>query len=377
VVSTYQMVLRRFGRERLDSMMTTVQVLLGIGAVAGTQLLPRLMGSADEIPTINVNIWWAFFIPPVWFAAIDDALAGSGSATSWLLALGGLMATACVMWLAFVRLAHSYEGGLQMLAEERETRPRAARRRWIEALVALPPLSWWLRDSVSRATFLLVGAYLVRDRETRLRVYPGLAPMLVLPFVSFVGALGSDGADARAGAALLSTTYLATIPVLCSGLLQQSQQWQAADIFRAAPIGEPGRIFHGTRRAILAILVFPALALLALLVLAVGAEAADLVLFLPGVISLPVWAVYVQTRGEKLPFSRPPDAGFGAGYGSKLLATLFLSVLLSVASYVAFSVGFLWFFIAGELAVALPLYVMLRRKVDRAGWGAEDVDELE
>src|SRR5256885_12239340 len=32
-----------------------------------------------------------------------------------------------------------------------------------------PPLSWWLRDSVTRGAFVLSVAYLFRDRETNMR----------------------------------------------------------------------------------------------------------------------------------------------------------------------------------------------------------------
>ena len=61
-------------------------------------------------------------------------------------------------------------------------------------LVRVPPLSWWLRDSVARAAFLLTAAYLVRDRDLRLRVYPALAPMLGFPlFMMLQPGHGGDG----------------------------------------------------------------------------------------------------------------------------------------------------------------------------------------
>ena len=43
VVLTYELCLRWFGRERLEGLMTTVQVFVAIAAVAGGQIVPRLV----------------------------------------------------------------------------------------------------------------------------------------------------------------------------------------------------------------------------------------------------------------------------------------------------------------------------------------------
>src|SRR5262249_14986637 len=44
VVLTYELCLRSFGRERLDGLMTTVQVIFAIAAVLAGQLGPQLIG---------------------------------------------------------------------------------------------------------------------------------------------------------------------------------------------------------------------------------------------------------------------------------------------------------------------------------------------
>ena len=82
----------------------------------------------------------------------------------------------------------------------------------------MPPLRWWLRDSVSRAAFLLTAAYLVRDRDMKLRVYPGLAPMLVMPILFLVQDHGRRRRRRVGGR--FAGVFLGLVPVLGLTLVQ-------------------------------------------------------------------------------------------------------------------------------------------------------------
>ena len=146
------------------------------------------MGGFGGKLQLGTNSWWVCLLAAgVVCRAGRRAGREAGPAASWALAAWGLAATAVVLWLAFGKLARDYGTGLQTLGEARTVQPKQrARRRWLGRAVALPPLRWWLRDSVSRAAFLLTAAYLLRDRDTKLRVYPALASMLVMPVIVLV-----------------------------------------------------------------------------------------------------------------------------------------------------------------------------------------------
>ena len=101
--------------------------------------------------------------------------------------------------------------------------------------------NWWLRDPVSRASFLLAAAYLVRDRDVKLRIYPGIAPMLVIPFIFLLQGYGHKGSGGMTFGISFSGAYLGLVPFLGLQILQYSQQWQAADVFRVAPMPGPAR----------------------------------------------------------------------------------------------------------------------------------------
>ena len=96
----------------------------------------------------------------------------------------------------------------------------------------------------------------LRDRDVKLRIYPSLAPMLAMPLIFLFQERGQDGPSlgvAFAGA------YLGLIPLLGLNLLQYSQHWKAADIFRAAPMPGPARLCDGARQAVLCWLTVPVL----------------------------------------------------------------------------------------------------------------------
>jgi hypothetical protein len=371
VVMMYQLCLRWFGRERLDGLMTTAQVLVSIAAVLSGQLLPQIMFRIDGVANFNAAVWWVALLPPAWFAGFDDALAGSGARGSWLLAFLAVAITAVVLWLAFSKLSADYESGLQSLGENVSRRRSTStkkndRRRWIENLVDLPPLRWWLRDGISRASFLLVAAYLVRDRDVKLRVYPAMAPILVMPVIMLARGMHSGGGSGFG--IVFVGTFVALIPMTGVAILQFSQQWQAADIFRSAPIVGPYSICSGARRAVLCFLAFPVLVALAIIVWLVLRDASQLVLLIPGAISLPIFAMIPNLGGHAIPLSHPTEEAKSTGRGLEMMGAMIVAAAISGISAWAKWTGWFWWFVLGEIVLVIPIYFVMRASLSRARW---------
>jgi ABC-2 type transport system permease protein len=368
VVLTYQLCLRWFGRERLEGLMTMVQIFVAIAAVLAGQIMPRMMGPFGGKLQLSLQHWWISLLPPAWFAGMDDALAGSRAASSWALAAWGLAATAAVLWLAFGKLARDYGTGLQTLGEARTLRPeQRARRRWLARVVAVPPLRWWLRDSVSRASFLLTAAYLLRDRDTKLRVYPSLASMLVMPVILLVQEQTRSSGGGGFGVAFVGT-FIGIIPVLGLSLVQYSQQWQAADLFRVAPIAGPARLCHGARRAVLLLLTLPVLLALGVVVWLMRNHVSNLALLLPGTIVLPVYALLPNLGGKGVPLSLPTEEAKSSTRGITMLGVMAISGFLSAVAAFAWSTGWFGWMLGVEVVLAAVAYVGLRFALAAARW---------
>jgi len=366
-VMVYQLCLRWFGRERLEGIMTTAQVLVAVAAVIGGQLVPQLVMRVHFAPGVGLYSWWLCLLPPAWFAALDDAIAGQRSAIALMLGALAVAATAAVLWLAFRKLAHNYETGLQVLGETTGTKP-CARRGRLSALLRLPLMRWWCRDPVSRASFVLAAAYLLRDRDVKLRVYPGMAPMLVMPFLFLLGARGGSGFSDRGFAVAFTGAYMGVIPMLGTSLLQYSQQWQAADLFRAVPIPGPDRISAGVRRAVFCCMTLPALLLFAALVVVFRRNFSDLALLLPGAIALPVQGLIANLGGKAVPLSQPPEEAKSASRGMLMIGVMLASMALAGISAWAWADGWFKTFLLVELLITAALYAVLRTSLASSRW---------
>ncbi len=369
VVLTYELCLRWFGRERLDALMTTVQVFVAVAAVLGGQLVPQLIARSGMKLSLTMGSWWVGLLPPAWFAGFDDAMAGSGARGSWLLAAVGLLAVGAVLWLAFGKLAHHYESGLQMLGETASPRvgQPAGGRRWLATLVQARPLRWWLREPVTRASFLLTAGYLLRDRETKLRIYPGLAPMLVVPIILLVQDRGRGGLEGEFGVAFCGG-YVGLVALLGLNMLQFSQQWQAADVFRIAPMAGPARICAGARRAVLCFLALPTVAGFGLIAWCIQGGRAHLALLLPGIIALPLYALYAHVGGRAVPLSVPGEEAKAASRSLQMVGVMIISMALSGMAIWSWSDGWFRWFLMGEAVLGLGLYALLRASLAAARW---------
>jgi ABC-2 type transport system permease protein len=368
IVLAYQLCLRWFGRERLDGIMTTAQVFVAVVAVMAGQMLPKLTLQFNKGGSLRFgpDTWWIGFFPPGWFAGLDNAVAGHGGASSWLLAGFGLIATAIVLWLAFGKLANSYEAGLQAMGET-VSRPRArSQRRWTEIVGSLPPVKWF--SPVSRASFLLTAAYLFRDRDVKLRVFPGIAPMLMMPLVFLV----QDKQAFEGFGVAFSAGFLATAPVIAIDLLQFTQQWQASDIFRVAPVAGPAEICHGARRAVLCLLALPAFIVIGFIVWVAQRHFSHLLLFLPGVILMPIVSLIPAAMNRGVPLSQPNEEAKSAGRSLKMIAVMIVAAGLSGISAWAFSAGFFGWMLLAELVVAVPVYFGLLALISRLRWPPMD-----
>jgi len=344
--------------------------VIAVMAVAGGQIVPRVIGRFGAPKNLTSETWWLAFLPPAWFGGFDDALAGRGSLSSWLLAALGLLITAAVLWLAFGKLAEDYVSGLQAIGEAAapKSKPRT-RRRWLDRLVEAPPLCWWLRNSVARASFLLTLAYLVRDRDVKLRVYPGVAPILVLPFIFLFQGHGRHD-DGFGGYGIAFTgVFLAMVPLSVMSLLQISQNWQAADLFRAAPMPGPTLLFDGMRRAVMLFIALPLTVFFgAVAWLTGGGGTTNLALLLPGMILLPVYALVPGLGGRAVPLSQPVESAKSAGRGLRMLAAMIIPFLVGGLAVLAWNQGWFHWFLLAETVLAAGIYMAMRLSLNSIRW---------
>ena len=361
LVVVYQACLRWFGRERLDSMMTTTQTLLTMVMIAGSQAY-RFVGRMNLSHLSHA--WWLAVVPPVWFASLDALL----SAKNWhpfllIPAAVGVIATFTVGWLGFHRLAASYGEGLMLLNEgDASTSTRQTGGRWLRHIVKIPPLSWWLRNPVEKQSFLLTAAYLFRDRETKLRLYPSMSQVIVMPLIFLYS--GSRG-DSGLGIAFAGM-YLGWLPFQVMQMLEFSEHWRASDLFRFTPYGRWQSLYHGARKAALVLLAFPALLLLAGIIITLKRFDARLLLLLPGVVILPVWSLVPGIMETWLPLSKPFDAKTQGQRGCITMAIV-MGISGGLGYLASLSLKQAWFptFMLAETTIAVAIFIAMCASMSR------------
>lgn len=366
VVVIYQLCLKWFGREKLDGLMTSAQVIMTLAIVAGSQAAPHLAKYLPGDVRITTETWWFFLLPPAWFSGLDEVIMGHATASSWALGVCGVAVTGITLALAFGKLAGSYQSGLRMLNEEKRTEPRVAgKAKILDRLPTLPLLRWWLRHPLERAGFTLTAAYMLRDRDVKLRLYPGIAPMMVMPAIFLI-----NGARGRADdfMILMAGSYLPLLPMMAMGLLRFSQDWQATDIFHATPIPGPGHLIIGARKAVACLLVLPAALILVAVCWWITGSFKSLESILPGLLAMPIYSRILACKAEHLPLSIPGEEAKSAGRGLYIALGMLSAIAIGGVAAVAKEYGCLYPLLAVEILTACTIAFLLDRKVRRLAW---------
>jgi hypothetical protein len=236
-------------------------------------------------------------------------------------------------------------------------------------------LRWFGRERLEglmTATQVLVavGAVLAGQLVPRMFMgvggQTGVLPMLVVPIAFMVQDHAKHGRGDFGVA--FAGVFLGLIPVLGLTLVQYSQQWQAADLFRAAPIAGPAPLCHGARRAVLCLLTLPVLLVFGVLAWVMRGQISELALLLPGLIALPVYSLFPNLGGKGVPLSLPTEEAKSAGRGLTMIGVMVVSGLLSGAATWAWSGGWFWWLVVFELVAVAALYVGMRASISAARW---------
>jgi hypothetical protein len=369
VVCTYGLVLRMFGRERFENFAVYAQVAMIFVLTGGYQILPRFMFTPqDGDPSGHAGVMrYLLVAPPAWFASIDATLGADVTALEpRICAVLALLATLVLAWLAVGKLSTSYSDvaprrGDARAAEEhdaprRELRAKPRGRTWN------PIASLWLRDPVEHGAFRLASAYLRRDREVKLRLFPQLGV-----FVMFIAmqAMERHGHSIFMPIAMLG--FAGTMPLVAIDSLRMSSHHAAADLFRYAPLRDAASLFHGVRKASIVFAQAPLIAL-SLVMLALGAngDRDPLELALPLLLVMPTVSLLPGAFGAFLPLSQPPRRGeqSSRNVGVSFAMTLFMFAPLGLA-YLARELGVWWIMIGVEIVAVVIAHRWLMRLIEK------------
>lgn len=374
LILVYNLCLKWFGREKLDNLLATLQSAVSVVMIVSSQLLPRVIGPR-YLQHFSEIKGWALALPPVWFGALDALLTGTSPWQQVALPAGlAVVSTLAAVWLGFGKLSSAYGDGLMALNENSTAAPESGsprKERRLPRLLQRLPFRHWLKNPVERQAFLLTSAYMARDREIKLKLYPGIAPMLFMPLLMIFSLSGLKSTEASTWGQAFAACYLAVVPLQAMSILNRSEHWRAAAFFYAAPLPHWAPLFHGARKAVLLWLTYPILILQGVTLSILQRSPTPLAMTLPAFLFLPAFSMVPGLMKGWLPLALPPEEQRDAGTGClHMIAVMLVSSALGGLAMWAWKLGTAWFsgFIVLELLLMIVVCALFNRHLHSRGW---------
>ena len=93
-------------------------------------------------------------------------------------------------------------------------------------------------------------------------------------------------------------------------------------------------------------------------------------LLLPGIIAMPLFALYPHLGGKAVPLSMPSEDAKSASRGLQMFGVMMLSMALAGLAVWSWSTGWFHWLLLGETSLAVVLYALMHRSLASASWSA-------
>lgn len=333
----YLLLMRSVSPQRFKDIISYFQIGFSIIIFAVYYLLPRMI-DMHRLEQVNIIAHhWAWALPPVWIAALNELLIRHNSAgvITGVLAALGFVLPLFGLWLVAKVLAPGFNRRLAVIATSDGSSNSAANTKKARKFSPLNAISSLVApDPVENAGFRITWKLAARTREFRMRVYPSFAyvPIYFIYFM-FNGKRGGFG-DLQNGHSYIFFLYLCTF-ILSSILMSisMSPRFRSAWVYYAAPVDRPGRILSGMYKAIITIYFLPYFAVIGAVVIAIwGTDAINDVLF--AFLSCVIYGMLMALFMVKgLPFSKPVTVKQGGGRAITSLVILIFVVIIGFVHY--------------------------------------------
>jgi ABC-2 type transport system permease protein len=339
----YLVLMKVVSPQKFKDIISYFQIAFSVSIFAAYYLLPKLI-SVSALEEISLlDHWWAYFLPPLWIAALNELLIHSVRANlvTGILALVGLILPIVGMWLVVKVLAPGFNKRLAVLATSEGNSDSKVNKAQAGKFDLIDKVSNWLvPDLVENAGFRITLKLASRTRDFKMKVYPALAyvPIYFLAFAFRGGANGAAGwlAKLQTGHSyvfLIYTCIIVLLTVLTN--ITMSEKYKASWVYFALPIGEPGKILSGMYKSIVSFYFFPYCLVISIVTVAIWGPQAinDLILaFLMCVIFGMIIALFLV---RELPFTKPVLTAQGGGKFINTLVVFIIGSAVGFAHYYA------------------------------------------
>lgn len=346
----YLGILRFFDGEKLKDIINYVQIGLSIGITVGYQLVGRLFNIVDFNITFHPK-WWQYFIIPIWFGGPFEVLLHREINFYYITFSILVILVPIISILLYIKLIPAFERSLQKLNNYSSVIKRKKGR----LVSSISKVVCFSREE--ELFFHFASKMMKNEREFKLKVYPSLGFALIFPFIFIANSLRTDTFKEIASSNLYFYIYFCALflPTVVL-MMQYSQNYKGAWIYRVLPIQEVSPIFKGTLKSFLINLLLPIYLFESIIFLLIFGLRIfpDLIAVLLNILIYTVLSFKIYKVG--LPFSK----SFGAVQQSSgwiIFPMMILLAILGGLHYFCTTLGYgLYIYIIAEVLVNLILW---------------------
>jgi len=333
----YLILMRFVSPQKFKDIISYFQIGFSVLIFGTYYLLPRLINVSALADISLLSHWWAYTLPPVWIAALNELLfhPGRADAVTAVLAVTGLAMPVIGLWLVAKVLAPGFNKRLSVIATSDGNSNSAVNIKKAGKFSLINKIGTLITsDHIENAGFNITRKLAARTREFKLKVYPSFAyvPIYFLYF-TLNGGNGTSISQRinkmQSGHSYVFLIYLCTF-ILMTVLsnVSMSSKYKSAWVYYALPVDQPGKILSGMYKAIVLLYFLPYCLVIGIAsVLIWGPQTINdsIVAFLFCTIYGMIVAIFTV---KGLPFSKPVIAKQGGGkFITSMLMLLFIAAV--------------------------------------------------
>ena len=313
----YYLLLKVFSGEKLKDILSGFQIFMTIAIILSYQIVPRVVSIAGFSKGQITFSPFYFLLPSAWFSAVLESLFGVGG--QWYIyVLAGITVPAVILLevLYKKKVMPEFEGELDKLTETAKENK------------SLSPFSKLMckllsKDEQENAFMKLVLIQVSRNRDMKLKLYPQLANVFILPIImvlpQITGEKGFTGfienlRQGRWGLALLYFTGLTSASIYM--IIGQTENAESIMFYQILPIENLSKCIRAGIKVVLFRYLTPIFVALSALLLGVYGFGAIPDIILAYLSFIFVTGFIIRISAWVLPFSYESDV---ASAGNNLL----------------------------------------------------------
>jgi len=334
----YLLLMKAVSPQRFKDIISYFQIGFSVLIFAAYYLLPRMINVSVLGNISLLSHWWAYGLPPVWIAALNELLIHSGRSglVTSLLAIIGIVFPLAGLWFVAKVLAPGFNRRLAVIATSDGNANTSVKIKKAGKFSLIEKLSNLVApDPVENAGYRITWKLAARTREFKMKVYPAFAYVPIY-FIYFAFAGKEDSLSGKwdkmqAGHGYVFLIYLSSFLLLAVlSNISMSEKYKSSWVYYALPVGDPGKILSGMYKAIITLYFFPYCLVLSVIIVSIWGPQAinDIILAFLACMIFGLIVALFMVKG--LPFSKPVIVKQGGG---KAVSSLLIMGLMGVAGF--------------------------------------------